>query len=337
HSGGHFLYPHPDLDQRSGFPNLTDLYERLYQSADRALGEILDSVPDDAIVVLFSIEGTSLNNRDVPGLAILPELMFRHSFPGEIGFDLGRSAVPPAVQPARANWVEQLWDFRVRTNPFMSCIRQALGSRLAVRIERLLGVRPTLFSPSLFTHLNCYQPPVWYSPYWPYMKAFALPTFLQGYVRLNIRGRDPGGIVEPHDYARECSDLRELLYDLRDAVSGRPLVSHIVTRSEEQLFEEAGPDPDLFVHWSQDVRDTAVSTRFGQLGPVPYYQSGNHNLDGFMIASGNGIEPSSFAGEGDIFDVVPTILAMLAVTPPDYLAGKSLIVQSAELKECVPA
>ena len=80
-------------------------------------------------------------------------------------------------------------------------------------IEKRLGLDGVPLSPD-----DCplgAQPPMWYLPAWPTMRAFALPSFSEGYVRINVKGRDAAGIVEPADYDRVYDEISAELYKLR--------------------------------------------------------------------------------------------------------------------------
>ena len=46
-----------------------------------------------------------------------------------------------------------------------------------------------------------------HGPRWPTMRAFALPSFYDGRVRVNVRGRAGGGLVGPEDYAAVLDEV----------------------------------------------------------------------------------------------------------------------------------
>jgi len=327
HAGTHFIWPHPDLDRRDGFPINSELQIKLYQTVDAQLGELLKELDEATTVIVFSVEGMTSNRRDLPAMVFLPELMFRYSFPGKIALesDPARLTPSPESQAGISNWVMEIWNHRVRTGKFSSFLREKLGTINSVLIERMLGVGPTLFQPELFTVAN-FQPAVWYSPYWPYMKAFALPTFSDGYIRVNVRGRDKGGVVAPGEYYQVCSEIEELLHDLKDPATGAPIVSRVMrTRRSVEPFEQNCPCADLIVFFSESVRNSTFSSRLGKLGPMPYLMAGSHNTDGFMIVAGPGVAQGSTLNDGCALDVAPTILDALKLPIPEHMEGKSLI------------
>src|SRR5262249_3180673 len=85
---------------------------------------------------------------------------------------------------------------------------------------------------------------------WSQATAFAIPGLFTSFVRVNLRGRAPQGIVVPGDDYRELlnrleTDLRQLI----DPQTGDPAVRQI-TRTAE-VFHAHPPTmlPDLFVDW----------------------------------------------------------------------------------------
>lgn len=172
-----------------------------------------------------------------------------------------------------------------------------------------------------------FQPPLWYKPFWSQMQAFALPSYSEGYIRINLKGREPEGIVEPEDYDTVCGDLTHLLYDLRDARSGKPMVQNVIrTRQSVGDRDPRLPDADLVVIWQEDIAtDTVDTTLLGRIGPIPHCRTGSHRARGFLMAKGEGIEPNSTLATGHALDLAPTLLQLMGAEIPSYMEGKSLL------------
>ena len=176
----------------------------------------------------FPITGWKPTVPDLPSLVFLPELLYRWSFPGRLGLERGPDRLSPATAPAgKRPWAHEVWALKHDRNP----VTRALRHRLPVEffhyaIERRLGINGVPLCPD-----DCilgYQPPMWYSPSWPEMKAFALPSFSEGYVRLNVRGRERDGVIEPADYSRVCDEIEGLLGQVRNARTGSPMLRKVL-------------------------------------------------------------------------------------------------------------
>jgi predicted AlkP superfamily phosphohydrolase/phosphomutase len=333
HSAGHFFWhdtdaAHPLHALVAGEP---DRQLAVYQAVDRAVGAIVAAAPAGATIVVFSDHGMEGNSTDLPSLVFLPELLYRWSFPGRLGLEAPRSAAPPPppVRPrASRSWTDEVWARRHDPNP----ITRALRRRMPVpffhyAIERRLGIDGIPLCPE-----DCrlgHEPPMWYCPAWPQMKAFALPSFSEGYVRLNVRGRERQGVVDPADYDRVCTEIETLLRQVRDARTGQPMVDAISRpRGGVHARDPKLPDADLLIRWSAQPADV-VDTPLGRIGPMPFQRSGSHVERGFLLGIGPGIGAASAPASGHAIDLAPTILALLDAPVPDYMEGKPLLGSSA--------
>ena len=64
---------------------------------------------------------------------------------------------------------------------------------------------------------------------WDRCRAFAVPNNdLVGAIRINLKGRDHNGTVEPGmEYEQVCDDICEALAELKDPVTGQPVIKNI--------------------------------------------------------------------------------------------------------------
>ncbi len=162
-----------------------------------------------------------------------------------------------------------------------------------------------------------------YAPYVPALaldmtrsRAFWLPTDWQGLIRINLRGREPQGVVEERDYDAVCEELAAELRALRHRHADAAVVEAVVRVRD--LFEGPFVDelPDLSVLWNPECLVTEVtSPRSGTIRHEPDLSggSGNHRGVGFMLAHGAGVPRGRFTGH--VFDVAPTIARLLGEPP----------------------
>jgi predicted AlkP superfamily phosphohydrolase/phosphomutase len=303
HSGGHVFYhlsqpDHPLYDLvklPTGDPLLA-----IYKAVDNAIGEMLKHCADDSIVIIFSAHGMGANNLDVPSLIFLPELLYRFSFPGKVA--LGGSANGAAVGPPvteRNGMLMREWPSGLH---FPSDLRNR---------------KDTLW----------WSPAQWYKRSWPRMKAFALPSYADGAVRINLAGRESQGLIPGEQYDQFCEEVASLISGLRDARTGKPVVKEVVrVRSLGSADDAKLPEADLIVIWENEpVTDAVESPVVGRIGPVPYLRTGAHRPHGFINVAGPGIGAGSSLPRGHALDITPTILSLMGRAIPDYLDGKPLV------------
>ncbi len=61
------------------------------------------------------------------------------------------------------------------------------------------------------------------------------------HVYINLKGRDPEGIVEPEDYEKTVQDVISKLYSYRDPKTGDRIISFCLTREEMEAIGMGGP------------------------------------------------------------------------------------------------
>lgn len=130
-----------------------------------------------------------------------------------------------------------------------------------------------------------------------------------GGIRLNLKGREPEGGLEPGAAEATLVDLERRLAQLRVPGTERPLV--VRTWRRGQLY--AGPYEDLISDLLFET-DASVAVR-----PVPHTAAfeaheprfPDHTRAGIFVAAGPGLVAVSERGRASILDVGPTVLHLL--------------------------
>ncbi|MFM1843603.1 MAG: hypothetical protein RLZZ490_2346 [Cyanobacteriota bacterium] len=339
HGGGHVFWQlsQPDHPLYESLKSQVDHDPLLaiYQAVDQAIAEMIAVIPEDMQVVLFAAHGMGFATIDLPTFVILPEFLYRFNFPGKWALGHGNieDPLPPLWTHMKGNWWERhIWGTQFEPNPVKRFLRSEIPSRLFRMIRPWLdknNATGLLFGDDLAkqgVREMPWMPAQWYQPLWPSMKAFALPSFSEGYVRINLKGREPQGIVDPADYHTLCDELEAQLYALREPRTDIPLVDHIVRPRQDPLDRNPKlPDADLIVVWQEKyATDVADSPDYGRIGPFPPYRAGSHRAEGFILATGSNIQPDSSSSDGHVLDLAPTILDLMGAPIPEHLEGKPL-------------
>jgi len=333
HTAGHDLYDqsqpdHPFHSFRKPNSGIDPLL-KAYQQVDEAVGKIFSAAPSDTYFVSYSLHGISANHTDLLSLFFLGEILYRWNFPGKVGFTSGDLSQPPADpirQPQRGGWSPEIWQ------------QLADGNRLSRWWRRQCPVR---FWPSQDNGLTSptglkrqgqsqsWMPILAYRHRWPEMRAFALPGFADGQIRINLQGREANGQVAPADYEATCNELIEMLHEFKDSRSGQPLVKSVQrTRAGAGGFGGKGdrpPHADLMVIWNHCPTDVIESPRLGRIGPMTYNRPGGHRARGHFMVQGPGIQPGSQLPAGQAVDVAATLMHLLGKPCPAYFDGQSLL------------
>ncbi|MEM9485878.1 MAG: alkaline phosphatase family protein [Cyanobacteria bacterium P01_F01_bin.116] len=303
-----------------------------FEAMDQAIGEIVQAAPDQANIVIFSLHGMGNNVTDMYSMTFLPELLYRYSFPGRCAIakgHIGKKCPPPHVNPKRKSWSGEIWQQRHDPNPLKRMLMPWIPSKFDRHLNG--GPTPSLESPYTLRQqgraLN-WMPAMWYTPLWPQMKAFALPAFAAGHIRINLKGREPQGMIDVADYTAVCEEITQLLDRLKHGRTGQPVVKNVVrTRTEENALSDSPdlPDADLVVIWHDQPSDVVDSPDLGRIGPLTYYRSGGHRPSGFLLAKGPDIRPGDTFENSRAIDIGPTIRALMGASPLTNCDGVSLV------------
>lgn len=141
---------------------------------------------------------------------------------------------------------------------------------------------------------------------------------------MNVRGREPQGAIEPGDYERVRTEIKEALESLGDE-NGKPIGTKVF-RPEEVYREVKNVPPDLIVYFGDLAWRSAGTVGTGDLhifendtGP----DDANHAQHGLFILSGQGVTPGRREGV-EIYDVAPTVLARMGLEVPADMIGKAI-------------
>ena len=150
---------------------------------------------------------------------------------------------------------------------------------------------------------------------WSRTAAFAVPAHYTGYVRVNLAGREPMGVVRPgSEYETLLDRLEADFLQLKDPETGSPAIDH-VTRTA-RVFGDGIPTrlPDLMVDWRSSsrmarriVHPDAVLERKTVGNPRGNY----HSATGLVAAAGPSIERRGYAGDFSPLDFAPLFLALM--------------------------
>ena len=291
----------------------------VYRGVDRLVGELADAFPDAALVV-FSMGGMGANHSDTASMALLPELMYRRAF-GRTLLQQPGGWADPASSPLLGE--RQDWSEAVRAN-FPADAPPPILSRVGRAVRRRL-VRQDEPAAESYLHRSVnWIPAMHYQPHWHSMHAFALPSYYDGRIRINLSGRESEGCVPASEYEARCNEIEATLRECRDPATGDEVVAH-VERVEGRDPLALGPtESDIVVVWRGTFCALEHPTH-GRVGPIPYRRTGGHTGPfGLAYLSNAGMEAGD-RGVRSSFDVVPTLFELLGEPPPHGLSGDSLL------------
>lgn len=175
-------------------------------------------------------------------------------------------------------------------------IRWGPGRRIARRIYDLLKLHGRVSIPA--------------SPVeWSKTRAYTSVVSTGEGVSVNLKGREPQGVVDRRDYQRVRDEVAAALSEFRDPETGSPPISKIYRKEEVLSGRFLDEAPDLL------------------LVPAPFYSlthakgmiekadwlSGDHRLEGVLVATGPEVRTGPLESPARLIDLGPTSLAALGV------------------------
>lgn len=302
HIAGHRLFE-PDPRALSAMPPeerglLRGAPEAILEATDAAVAEVLRLLPGDADVIVCSALGMG---ADTSRADLLPGMLSAVLAGG------AEAAHGPSGEEGVAGDGGLVWR-----------IRDGVGAGARRRVAAALPDRAAL---ALTARLELAGID------WAATRAFAHPADNQGYVRLNLRGRELQGIVDPAGAGELLGEIAAGLRTFCDPDGGEAVAA-------VEPVEEAGGGafadrlPDLVVRW----RDTAPAGRvtspaFGEVrrGGDGTGRTGNHtDGDGWAILAPGRSAHVDPGREARLVDIPATVAALSGV-PLEGMAGRPLL------------
>ena len=259
HRGGHILWPEGPGSETIPSGALLDVY----RAVDGALGEVLAAPAlEGARVIVFALHGMRSNISQEHFVPAVMDLV-NSRFLGVPGAEGPRSSAPrPGI---------------------VRLLRERLPSSLQNRVAQLVpvSVRDAVVNRSIVAGHD-----------WSRTLGFDLLSDLNGYLRLNIRGRERDGVLErgTEVFEKYVAWVRESFSSLRVAGSEEPIVAKVDLITETFPGPRADHLPDLVVRWTGRAPVSRIDSPI--LGPVTASlatgRSGNHHREGFCVAFGPG-------------------------------------------------
>lgn len=210
------------------------------------------------------------------------------------------------------NWLEaQGWLRRRTTAPVSPSLWQRL--RTSPRLRRIKQRLPLLRDWQRQTSAHNYMQGI----DWEHTSAFYAPT---SGIRLNIRGREPRGILSPAQADSLADTIIQRLLALHDPDTGAAPIVAAYRRHEAYPGPYTDFAPDIIIEPRRHDPNPALNTAIGfGFAPSAFTSSGditgNHTFDGIFLAAGPDIAPRRL-DHSHLVDIAPTILHGLGVAPP---------------------
>jgi predicted AlkP superfamily phosphohydrolase/phosphomutase len=286
---GHNLWKYADAaarGEKSDSSHLRDAMRRVYESLDAAVARLLAQANERTQVYVISDHGMGPHSGASYHLAAWLEargFMARHE-----------SAPPRATLMSTGR--------RVAKNLLPVSVKEKIKSRLgAERVKAMQAVEKDAFYDSID---------------WSRSRAYTEPG--RHVININLAGRNPQGVVEGRDYDRVCAEISDALGEWRDA-HDTPVVERVARRDEVYSGPFIERASDLYVYWNPQAAFDEPPREVRERG---FWWSGDHRLEGILVARGPGIAAGAQLDGATVYDLLPTWMYGAGLPVPDHLDGQ---------------
>jgi predicted AlkP superfamily phosphohydrolase/phosphomutase len=316
HFGGHLFWhindaAHPEYDEKLeaylGHPLL-----EIYKLCDQAIGGFQEIDPE-AIVSVWANTGMGPNYSARHFVA--PVLKKLGYYSDDVNRDKGFNKLKPAADVYAVERIERL-----------------IGTGAIMFIKKLIPTR--IWDNATRKYLSM-------GATWKDSRAFDIPGDNTGTIRINLKGREPSGLVEAQEYDKVCDEIKDAFMELKNPDTGEDVVKEVV-RVRKKYSGDGNQDlPDLLVKWIEERPVTRIqSDRVGiiERDHLPDKRTGAHTDYGFFLISGDDVQRQvKFSEPMYNWDVAPTLLYLMGEEIPEDMDGfPKLEVVHGRFRETMP-
>jgi predicted AlkP superfamily phosphohydrolase/phosphomutase len=250
HRSSHTMWD--TVDGRPSGARLRDSMRQVAVELDRQLGRVIATAGPQTRVMVFSLHGMKPANGTPTLLGPLLEAA-GYQYAGE----RTQATLPPRKR------AEEL-------------VRRAIPRDVKHLVHRLLP-------EDVGEGLRVPGPPI-PDLDWSRTRAFEVYADQHAWIRLNVRGREAQGIVDPEDYDSLCAEIEEWMGCLRNG-HGKPVVTRVFRANPTRDKAMTSMLPDVIAHWDFEgmLGTIAVNGKPVNSPPVDKNITGQHAPDGFVV------------------------------------------------------
>jgi predicted AlkP superfamily phosphohydrolase/phosphomutase len=309
HKAGHFFWrfhdrKHPEFTDAE--PALVDSLRECYEAQDRALGALLKHLKGTDDLVVVADRGMCANHR---GDHLIDETLVKL----DLATPRGTLAAPSRFRSLRARMLAGKHARKVYHYIAYQILPDAVRESLLPLHRAAIGSQPPLD--------------------WKRTRVFRLPTVGDSYLRVNLQGREPLGIVAPGaEYEAVLRDVTAQFLALVNPETGERAVQKIYFPAKQFAGPRSAELPDVAIVWNANSPLNAVAS--DDVGVIaaqqPRDRSGNHRSEGFALFRGPSFAPGASEQQGDGRQIPAVILQRFGIDPPAHyeLSAPAAIVGS---------
>ena len=299
HQMWHYLDRDHPWHSSDGASDKSEPVWRYFQRLDESIGQLIEQAGDDTLVMIMSDHGMG----------------------------------PAHNMIVLNNWLLDIGLLQLKSNPLTRMKRRLFDLGFTLRnVHQLvdkLGLAKHAEYKALYS-VDAILKMLFLSFHdvdWSRSRAYSFGRSV-GPIYINVKGREPQGIVNP---GREYDEVREeiaaLARELTDPQTGKKLVGRVLYKEEVYSGPYLDQAPDLILVPRHETDKFFGLADFGsnQLVQQMYRYSGMHRDHGLLMMMGPHVKKGTELDGASIVDLAPTILYIMGVPIPQDMDGRPLM------------
>jgi len=282
--------------------------ELVYKKIDLTIGELIESAPPDTVVMIMSDHGFGGSGDSV---------IYLNKWLNSEGFLQFKS---------NSNRLSEYFFYK----PLMFAKRYGI-KYLPTKVKQNIFRKKTGIANNMESWLRFSQID------WSQTLAYSEETPYYPTIWLNLKNREPDGVVLPEQREDILDRITEALYRWKDPFTNGNVVRRVYRREEIYHGPYVDRAPDLIIDYNEPGgfsylsrpsytnRDGAIIRKLSkkEIDSARFQsKSGSHRDFGIFMAAGIGIKSGNRIKKINILDIAPTILYLLGLPVPDEMDGE---------------
>ena len=289
-------------------------FRKIYEAFDDFVGAVIDAIDEEVNVIICSDHGIGpVRSHRI----FVNEVLRRHGYletteadgHESLHIDKRRLMEPDPDEPDETSLDESILSLAAGALTWTGLPPARLYDLAkALRIEeKVLDLVPaSLVRESLAEHVD-----------WRASSAYCGRETRLG-IRINLEGREPAGVVQPHDYEQVRTDIIDLLRDLRTP-DGDLAFERVLRRDELYDGPQIDNAPDIILHPNRMDNSLSTAVYGRQFLPENAY---DHKLDGVFVGHGPAFDGGATLEQMSLTDVAPVVMALSGCPVPRRITGE---------------
>jgi predicted AlkP superfamily phosphohydrolase/phosphomutase len=299
HAMWKYMSPNHPLHDPKKFKKYGDAILHYFQYVDRALGEIVEQLDDHTVLMLMSDHGFGPFHKFIHVNNWLREQGWLQ------------------IKPNPRSWVKSaLFDLGLAPMNVYNLLMQFGFGKLKREVVRGKGQG---LLKALFLSFEDVD--------WSRTQAYSLGNV--GQIRLNVRGREPQGIIEPGEqYESVRNKIIARLWELGDPETGEKVVQEVYRQEEVYQGENIAQAADIVFTPTRMEYFGFGEYEFGSNHIIERMKrgiSGTHRPNGIFLMWGRPVKANTWLEGARIYDLAPTILHLMGNPVLPDMDGRVLL------------